>query len=49
IVGTISYMPNVYGAFIASVVIRRLLDMEVHLTKRMKEKAPTKATKNTKN
>ena len=38
IVGTISYMPNVYGAFIASVVIRRLLDMEVHLTKRIKEK-----------
>jgi tRNA A37 threonylcarbamoyladenosine dehydratase len=29
IVGTISFMPNVYGAFLASVVVRKLLGIEV--------------------
>lgn len=38
IVGTISYMPNAFGAFMASVVIRRLLGMDEHLTTRIKEK-----------
>lgn len=33
-VGTISYMPAVFGCVIASVVIRDLLDMEIELEKR---------------